>query len=365
VEPPEMPDMMRDEGADPELAEQGLGSGFVCQAGGKRSLVLDLGKPDGIRAALKLVEGADVLVENYRKGTLERLGLGYDVVRKARPDIIYCSLTGFGQTGPKAEHPAYDPVIQAYSGLMAANGTTEINPVRVGPPAIDYGTGAQAAFAIASALFHRARTGEGQRIDVAMADAALMMMSMPVMATQVLGRTPVPFGNETPGKPAYSCHDTADGLLFIGAATQRQVVRTWRALGEAAIADEREAMTRAELDAVAEPDRARLAGILLDWPADYWEQCLNDAGVPAARVRRIDEALAEEQTATRGVMAQSELQSGGRTLSFPVAAFGFEHGGPALSGPPPRHGQHSREVLAEAGFSAEEIEGLVASGTVG
>ncbi|MBT6510490.1 MAG: CoA transferase, partial [Rhodospirillaceae bacterium] len=94
-------------------------------------------------------------------------------------------------------------------------------------------------------------------------------------------------------------------------------------------------------------------------------QCLNDAGVPAARVRRIDEALAEEQTATRGVMAQSELQSGGRTLSFPVAAFGFEHGGPALSGPPPRHGQHSREVLAEAGFSAEEIEGLVASGTVG
>jgi len=286
VEPPEMPDMMRDEDADHELAQQGLGSGFICQAAGKRSLILDLGKPDGLETAHKLVAGSDVLVENYRKGTLERLGLGYDAVRKVRPDIIYCSLTGFGQTGPKADHPAYDPVIPAYSGLMAANGTAEVNPVRVGPPAIDYGTGAQAAFAIASALFHRARTGEGQRIDVAMADAALMMMSMPVMATQVLGRRPVPFGNEAPQKPAYSCHDTADGPLFIGAATQRQVVRTWRALGEAAIADERENMTRAELDAVA--------------------------GVPTARVRRIDEALAEDQTATRGVMAQSELQSGGK-----------------------------------------------------
>jgi len=364
IEPPGRPDMMREEGASPGLAEQGLGTGFLSQNAGKRALALDLETPEGRAIGLKLAEGADVLVENYRKGVLDRLGLGYDAVRAVRPDIIYCSLTGYGHTGPKAHHPAYDPVIQAYSGLMAANGTPEVHPVRCGPPTIDYGTGAQTAFAIAAALFHRSRTGRGQRIDVAMADAALMMMSMPVTATQALGQTPPPFGNVTPGKPAYSCHQTSDGLLFIGAATQRQTVRCWRALGQDAIADEREAMDREELEALGDEDYRRLAAILIEQPAAHWEDVLNEAGVPAARVRRIDEALAEKQTATRGVLAKLGIGEDEVPLDLPVAAFGFEHGGPSLSGAVPRLGQHSREILAEAGYETGEIDDWMARGVV-
>ena len=365
IESPHSPDMMRGQGADSELSARGLGTGFVCQNAGKRSLVLDLSRPEGRAVALRLVEGADVLLENYRKGKLEALGLGYDAVAAVRPDIVYCSLTGFGLTGPKAEHPAYDPVIQAYSGLMAANGNEAMNPLRVGPPLIDYGTGAQAAFAISAALFQRTRTGKGQRIDIAMADAALMMMSMPIMATQSLGKTPPPFGSVTPGQPGYSCHDTADGLIFLGAATNRQVAELWRALGQAEIADAREAMSDSERAELAEHDREHMSRILAGQTAEMWEGLLNEAGVPAARVRRMDEALAEAQMATRGVLATSELTSNGKTLSLPVAAFGYDHGGPALAGPVPRHGEHSREVLLDAGFEAGEVDALVASGTVG
>ena len=133
---------MRKQGVDLELSARGLGTGFVCQNAGKRSLALDLTKPEDRAVALRLVVGADVLLENYRKGNLGFLGLGYDAVTAICPAIVYCSLTGFGQTGPRAEHLAYDPVIQAYSGLMAANGNETVHPLRVGPPLIDYGMGA-------------------------------------------------------------------------------------------------------------------------------------------------------------------------------------------------------------------------------
>ena len=138
----------------------------------------------------RLVATADVVIQNYAGSALDRLGLGYDDLAQIRPDLIYCSLTGYGRTGPKAEHPAYDLVIQAYSGLMYANGWGDDGdrPLRVGPPVIDYGTGMQAAFAVAAALFQRQRTGKGQNIDLAMADAALMLMTAHVGQTLATGK---------------------------------------------------------------------------------------------------------------------------------------------------------------------------------
>ncbi|MBN33363.1 MAG: formyl-CoA transferase [Rhodospirillaceae bacterium] len=364
IEPPGTPDMMRDQDADPVLSDQGLGTGFTSQNAGKSSLVLDLPTSEGLVVAERLAEDADVRIENYRAGKLEALGLGCEAVAAIRPDIIYCSMTGFGQTGPKRRHPAYDPVIKAYSGLMAANGTADHHPTRVGPPLIDCGTGAQGSFAIASALFQRCRTGKSQRIDVAMADAALMIMSMPVMATQALGRTPPPFGSVTPGQAGYSCYETAEGLIFLGAATVQQYVNLLRALGEEALADERAGMTRQEIADLAEQDMGRLTEILAARTADEWEAIINERGVPAAQARRMDEALAEPQTATRGVVAASEIESDGGPLSLPVAAFGCHHDGPALAGLVPRHGEHSRQVLEEAGLSASEIVDLIAGGAV-
>ena len=179
VEPPDNPDMTRDEGSSAVLNAELTGTYFMPQAAGKRSLVLDLKTSQGRDVFFKLVATADVIIQNYAGSALDRLGLGYDDLAQIRPDLIYCSLTGYGRTGPKAEHPAYDLVIQAYTGLMYANGWGDDGerPLRVGPPVIDYGTGMQAAFAVAAALFQRQRTGKGQNIDLAMADAALMLMT--------------------------------------------------------------------------------------------------------------------------------------------------------------------------------------------
>ena len=171
VEPPDAPDIVRVEGAVEALNREGMGVMFQSQGANKRGLSLNLKSEAGRDIFKRLAAGADVVVENYRAGALPSLGLGYDELAALNPSLIYCSITGFGQTGPKAGHTAFDNVIQARSGLMATTGTVHSAPLRVGAPVLDYGTGAQAAFAIAAALLRRERTGERQRLDVSMLDA--------------------------------------------------------------------------------------------------------------------------------------------------------------------------------------------------
>jgi len=183
IESPDFPDMMRDEGNSEALNELGLSNFFVCQNSEKKSLSLNLKLDDDREFFLKLVRTADVLVQNYSGKAMERLGFSYKKLKKINPKLIYCSMTGFGKTGPKAEHPAYDSVIQAYSGLMELNGVKSIGPLRVGPAIVDYGTGIHAAFAISSALFRREITGEGLEIDLSMLDAASMRMPSSVSDT--------------------------------------------------------------------------------------------------------------------------------------------------------------------------------------
>ena len=365
IEPPQEPDMYREEGHSPALAAEGRGTEFLCQNGNKRSLCLDLTATDGVSVARQLIETADVLVENYRCGVMERHGLAYDDVSAFNPGIIYCSLTGFGHSGPKARHPAYDVVIQAYSGLMAANGTPDSTPVRVGPAVLDYGTGAHAALAISSALFQRSRTGRGQCIDVAMADAALMLMSNLVMSTQALGQTPPPTGNQHPVRAAYSAYPTAEGMLMLGAYTLKQLRRLCRAIGREDLADE---LIDASAE-VIEQRRNELADLLTEIlsrdNADHWEAHFNQVGVPAARVRRIDEVLKHPQTQSRQVLQESDtLPETGQALQVPVAAFNYAHGGPSLNTPAPRLGQHSREILDLIGYTEADIDQLLTNGTV-
>ena len=365
IEAPHKPDMMRIEGHCPPLEAEGRGSEFVSQNGNKRSLCLDLGTPDGLAIAQKLIETADIIVENYCCGVIDGFGLDYDAAAAIKPDIIYCSLTGFGHTGPKAKHPAYDPVIQAFSGLMAANGTPENHPIRVGPPLIDYGTGAQAAFAIASALFQRTRTGRGQRIDVAMLDAALMMMSTNVMNSQLMERSPPPLGNSNPQRAAYSAYETADGLIFLGAFTIEQARKLWRALERDDLADELEGRDLAFMFTQADAHAAALRDIMKTRPAQEWEDLINKAGVPAARVRRVDEALREPQVASRGVLRDNEDVPGNdRRLKVPAAAFGYMHDGPKLHSPAPRLGEHTAAILGEIGYDADRIAALSKKGVI-
>ncbi len=366
IEPPHQPDMMRPEGALEDFGDRGMGVHFMAQASNKRSLALDLRDPDGRDIFLNLVAGADVVVENFCADVMEGFDLGYDVLREVNPRIIYCTVTGFGHTGPKRNHPAYDNVIQAFSGLMAATGTPGSAPVRVGPPVLDYGTGAQTAFSIAAALLQRERTGKGQRIDVAMLDAALMLMCSTVVDTQARGSAPVPPGNGNPANAGYACYPTADGLLMIGAFTVKQHVRLWTALGcPDRGAEIMWAGHKCLRERVAE-HAAELTELLAVRTAAEWEDILNEAEVPAARVRTLDEALAHPQVATRGVLQDGIVNpTTGSAFRMPVAAAMFGEHGPELLTPPPELGRDSDQVLAEAGLRPDEIETLKARGVVG
>jgi len=358
IESQHSPDMTRIEGVDPQQCEKMYGSYFQAQNAGKRSITLNLKTEKGKAALWRLIETADVLVQNYAGDSLESLGFGYDAVQQKNEKLIYCSISGFGRTGPKADHPAYDVVIQAFSGLMAANGERNGDPVRVGPPMVDYGTGAQAAFAIAGALLQRTKTGKGQFIDVSMLDAALMLMSAHVVETNLSGTKPFVHGNGHADYAGYATYDTKDGQIMIGAWTNKQLANAMSVLGEHERAAAILTASRKEVSAVRDADAQIIAKHMESDSADNWEQKFNRAHVPAARVRTLDETLNEEQLKHRMVLQAADGAGEGTPQTFPVTAFSYLHGTPRVSSAPPKLGEHTHEVLMEAGMSADEIQAL-------
>src|SRR6201999_2862525 len=222
----------------------------------------DLKTEQGREILKKLVATADVLVENYRPGAFEALGLGYDELRKINPKLIYASFSAFGQGGPKRVRTAYDHVIQSTSGIMAMTGTPEVNPIKIGAPAIDYATGTMGAYALSAALFQRERTGQGQRIDMAMLDVAMIMMASHVTGYLRNGRHPKPSGNRT-GHATSMAYKTADGHVMLGASNLRQQRRLWTVLERPDLIkrtnDEREADFQREHDTLAAALLARPA----------------------------------------------------------------------------------------------------------
>ncbi|MEO0620196.1 MAG: CaiB/BaiF CoA-transferase family protein [Pseudomonadota bacterium] len=366
IEDPNAPDMMRPEGVSPALNDAGLGTRFQAQGGNKRMIAVDLKSEAGRDIILRLVDTADVVISNFRTGTMERLELDAEMLTSRKPDLIWCTMTGFGATGPKADHPAYDNVVQAYSGLVSSTGHPGGLPVKVGPPVLDYGTGAQAAFAIAAALFQRTRTGKGQKIDVSMLDAALMLMTSAVSDSDVRSGPMLPHGNSDPIRPAYGLFETADGQLMIGAFTNRQVARLWRTLGNDARAREAETRTAAAWQTHGPEDRIALQAALKARTAQDWEDVLNAAGVPAARLRDMYEAMTSVQVASRDVLQPGVVApETGRAIATPVAAFSYADGtGPKLHRPTVARGADTAAVLEELGMSAVEISALRADGVI-
>ena len=361
IEPPRRLDMARGDGGNPGDFEAGMGLNYQGQAANKRSLLLDLSCPAGQRVLRRLAAGADVVVENYTAGTLEHLSLGADDLAKVNPRLIYCSITGFGQTGSKSAHPAYDNVIQAYSGLMHATGTDASGPVKVGPPVLDYATGTQAAFAIAAALLQRERTGRGQRIDVAMLDTAVVMMTATVMDVLETGKEPRRHGNTT-SMPGYGAYEASDGLLMIGAYTAAQHERLYRLLGLGQMADEVKGGSLADLSKRVQ-DAEWIRPLIRRRSATDWEVDLNAAHIPAARVRSLPQSLATLTELERRIL-QSPSEDPANDRRYPSAAFQFAEGGPSVRTSPPRPGEHSRDVLQDVGLSSEEIEELMCAGVV-
>lgn len=366
IEPPAMPDMVRYDGGDHAAVDEGMASVFLGQASNKRTVAIDLKSEEGRAIVLSIIEKADVVIENYRSDALASLGLGYEDAKAVNPRIIYCSLTGFGQTGPKAQHTAYDNVIQAFSGLMAATGSAQSGPMKVGPPVLDYGTGAQAALAIAASLFKRERTGEGEYIDISMLDAALMLMGANVTYFHKTGELLPRSGNSSHVRPGYGCYETEDGMLMIGAYTIKQHADLFRTIGHFHRAAELDFATNPR--AVSEKfdsDANAIAVGLLMRTADEWETLLNEAKVPAARVRTLDETLAHPQIASRSVLQTPQDENGEDDgIALPTAAYRFSNSAPQIGTAPAKHGAHTREVLLEFGLSDARIAELAALGVI-
>jgi len=347
VEHPDDPDQSRGAGTDKALNRTNMGTAFLTQASNKRSITLDLKSAEGCAILKQLVAGADVLVQNYRPGAFEALGLGYEALSVINPRLIYASLSAFGQHGPRGPQTAYDHVIQATSGIMAMTGTPEVNPIKYGSPAVDYATGMTGAFALSAALFQRERTGKGQRIDMAMLDVAMILMSSHLTGYLRNGVHPKPKGNRHP-HATNGAFVAKDGLVMLGASNLRQQAQLWKLLGRPDMIKK----TNDERDADHAREIAVLEEIMRMRTSDEWETFLQANHVPAARVRTMGEAVADPQLASRGIIHQ---HTGGAGIEggfgVPLAAFTFAHGGPRIDTPPPTLGQHNDEIFAELGLS--------------
>ena len=351
VEEPRRGDLARQLGADAGLNSRFMGASFIAQNAGKKSLALDLKKQAGREALLRLVESADVLIENFRPGVMDRLGLSYDVLSARNPRLVYCAISGFGQDGPMKSAPAYDQIVQGMSGVMSITGDADSAPLRVGYPMCDTIGGLTAAFAVTSALVGRAEHGRGQFIDVSMLDATLVTMGWVVSNYLIAGREPHPLGNENFTAAPSGTFATGDGVLNIAANRQEQFVALTELIGRPELAQdprfaEREARKRHRKELKEQIEQALAAR-----SAHEWEQLLAAHGVPAGRVLSVPEALAHPQVRQRELLAHFDSAAGvDRPFDVIRSGFKMSEGNPDVTLPPPRLGEHSEEILGSIGY---------------
>jgi len=365
VETPDGGDLARQLGADPALNRAGMGASFLAQNAGKRSATFNLKSAAGRAAFLRLVATADVLVENFRPGVMDRLGLDDAALRAARPDLVYCAISGFGQDGPLRDNPAYDQIVQGLSGVMSVTGDRASAPLRVGYPVCDTMGGITAAFAIAAALFRRSRTGAGERIDVSMLEASLVAMGWAVSNWLIAGERPQPMGNDNATASPSGAFRTGDGLLNIAANKQEQFETLCRLIGRGDLAGdarfaEREARKRHRAALAAEIETALAAR-----PAADWAALLNRHGVPAGEVLDVPAALAQPQVAARALVRSfPEVEGVDRPVAVLRAGFRLASGDPAPATAPPKLGQDTDALLAELGYASAEIETMRREGAI-
>jgi CoA:oxalate CoA-transferase len=332
---------------------------------GKESVSLDLKHPRGLEIVRRLATDADVLVENFRPGVMARLGLGYEQLKALNERLIYCSLSGFGQSGPLRDHPAYDHVVQAVSGIMSLTGEPGSDPMKVGFPVVDTFTGYCAAFGVLAALQQRERTGRGQQVDVAMLDSALILMISVVAPYLTTGAEPRKTGNRGYNRsPTADTFRTLDRSITLGANTQRQFEPLCRIIDRADLLEDPR-FASAQLREQHEAElRAEIQKALLRRSAAQWEPLLNKAGVPAGIVRTIAEVLAEPHLQTRNLILPLPPAADGKRHYSMNLGVRLEHQGEVSMSPPPRRGEHTLAVLREFGYSAAELDDLARDGVI-
>jgi len=340
----------------------GESAAFMMMNRNKRGIVLDLKSEAGREALLRLIKDADVLIENYRLGTMEKLGLGYERLSKINPGLVYCEVSGFGRTGPYAHRGGFDLIAQGMSGLMSITGEGPgREPVKVGAPVSDITAGIVAAMGIAAAYAHKLKTGEGQRVDTSLFEAAITHTYWQSAIALATGSSPHAMGSAHPLNAPYQAFETADGWINIGAANQANWERTLALIGAPDLNYE----PRFSSNAVRIQNREALAEILNDIvrhkTTAEWLKIFEDGGVPAGPVLTITEMHADRQAIDREMIVSTKHPVAGevKTIGHPVK-YSKTPGG--VQKPAPLLGQHTREVLREAGYSGEQIEAMIASG---
>jgi crotonobetainyl-CoA:carnitine CoA-transferase CaiB-like acyl-CoA transferase len=343
--------------------KRGLAAPWIAVNAGKRSLTLDLKKPAAIEAVKRLASKADVVIENFRPGVMDKLGIGHEALRAINPRLIYCAVSGFGQTGPQRATAAFDGMIQAMSGLMSITGFESNGPTRVGFAGADVMSGATAAFGIASALFQRTHTGKGQLVDVAMLDAVMAYMAQQVSEHLITGRVHGQSANlSVTRKPTGDLYRTRDGWIVLAVMTDPQFVRLMKALGRGdTLEDPRFADWPGRIAHSKELHQIIEDALLRETSAE-WAARLARADAPAAPVLGIPETVKLEQLASRDILQSVDTPHGPVRLAG--SGFRLEHGGGAVEKGPATPGQHVDEVLAEAGYTPDEIAAMRRDGVV-
>jgi crotonobetainyl-CoA:carnitine CoA-transferase CaiB-like acyl-CoA transferase len=344
-----------------EWAERKMAPIWMAVNSNKRSLTLDLQKPEAVAVVHRLVQSADMVVENFRPGVMERLGIGWPQLSKINPRLIYTAISGFGQKGPESRTPSYDGMIQAMSGLMSMTGTADSGPTRAGFAAADMITGLSAAYAMSTALYQRTHTGRGQFVDVAMLDAVLNLLAQQVAEYTVTGEVAGRVGNLSPSrKPTADLFQGRDGFILLAVLTEKQYRQLFVALDRPDVLDdprfadwflrmENATAMKAEIEKALQADSIK-----------NWEARLRAADIPSARVWGIDEITTHPQIPHRAILQTVDSEFGPLTLAGP--AFRMAEGEGGITRPPPRVGQHSEEILRESGFTESEIAALRKAG---
>lgn len=342
----------------------GESAAFLAMNRNKRSAVLNFKEPAGVDAMKRLVKDADVVIENYRSGVMERLGLGYDTLSEINPQLIYCSISGFGRTGPYAKRAGFDLVAQGMSGLMSFTGVPGSPPVKVGVPMADMNAGMFATYGILTAYINRLKTGKGQYLEVSLVEAALAYTVWESSSYFATGNVPGPLGSAHRLSAPYQALKTSDGFINIGAPNQSNFERLCRAIGRDELIDREEYRDNASRLEHREQLERDLEETMTQHTRAHWLEVLEKDGVPAGPILDMGEVWSDPQIKDRGMDATIEHPTAGTVHNIGLAAKLYGTPG-KIYGPAPLLGEHTGEILEQAGYSSEEIAEMTSSGAIG
>lgn len=324
--------------------KNGVSAYYLCANRNKKSITIDLKSEEGIQAVKQLVQESDVIINNFKTGTMERFGIGYDTLKKINPKLVYCSITGFGETGPYKDMPGYDFIIQAMSGLMSITGDEQSGPQKLGVAIVDILTGLYATIGIQAALLERTVSGEGQKIDVSLYDSAVSSLINIGSNYLMSGEIPTRLGNNHANIVPYQTFDTADGQMVIAVGNDRQYAMFCDILGRPELATDERFLTNANRVEHREIITPLIQEVMVTKPTNYWQEECNKAGIPCGPIQNLAEVVNDPQLQARDMFVEQEHPVAGniKLIGSPLK---LSRTPVSMRHHPPEVGEHNEEIL--------------------